>query len=118
MSASLTLAAIWAVLATVVALLPMRRQYLPGFALVASAPLVLGYLGWQHGAWVVGLGVLAFISMFRKPLLYFARRALGRPAHHSMPGPIPDAIPGPAPEKPGPDPQTPRPPRKTERNGT
>ncbi len=79
MSASLTVAAIWAVLAAVVALLPMRRQYMPGLGLVFTAPLVLGYLGWQHGPWLVGLGLLAFLSMFRRPLLYFSGKILGHP---------------------------------------
>lgn len=71
---------LWIVLAAVVAMLPMRRQMVPGLALLIVAPFLLAWIGWVHG-WVwLGLGVLAFVSMFRNPLLYLLRRALGRPA--------------------------------------
>jgi len=76
---SLILACIWVLLAAAVALLPMRRQYAPGFALLIAAPFLLGFIGWQHGPLILLLSLLAAASMFRKPLLYLARRALAGP---------------------------------------
>ncbi|MEM9582709.1 MAG: DUF2484 family protein [Pseudomonadota bacterium] len=77
MSISLIIAAVWALAATCVALLPMRFQYVPGFALLLAAPVVIGFIGVQHGVWVALLGLAAFISMFRNPLLYFYRKFKG-----------------------------------------
>jgi len=77
MSASLILACLWVLAAALVAMLPMRRQFAPGLALLALAPLLLVYLGMQHNIWVVLAGVAALVSMFRRPLGYFLRRAMG-----------------------------------------
>ena len=80
MSASLILGALWVLAATGVALLPMRRQFAPGLALLLGAPPLIAYIGHQHGWWMAGIGLLAFLSMFRRPLIFLARKALGRPA--------------------------------------
>ncbi|MCA8868778.1 MAG: DUF2484 family protein [Rhodobacteraceae bacterium] len=80
MSLSLTLAAVWVVIATVTAMLPMRRQFVLGFGLLLAAPVLIVYIGIQHGIWISVLGLLAFVSMFRKPLYYLGRRALGHRA--------------------------------------
>ncbi|MGR3344686.1 MAG: DUF2484 family protein [Paracoccaceae bacterium] len=80
MSLSLILGALWAIAATIVAMLPMRAQFVPGGALLLSAPALLIFIGVQHGLWVTLLGLLAFASMFRNPLIYLARRGLGLPA--------------------------------------
>lgn len=80
MSTPLILGALWVIAAAITAMLPMRAQMVPGLALLAAAPVLLVWIGWVHG-WVwLALGVFAFVSMFRNPLRYFARRALGRPA--------------------------------------
>lgn len=63
----------------------MRRQYLPGSALLISAPFLLAWIGMVHGWLWVAFGLFAFISMFRKPLRYLALRAMGRD-----PGPRPE----------------------------
>ena len=77
MSASVLTSALWALAATVVAFLPMRRQYAPGLALLALAPVLIGWLWWDHG-WFAGLVALAgFLSMFRNPLRYFWRKWRG-----------------------------------------
>jgi len=78
MSLSLITGCIWVVLATVVAFLPMRRQFPPGIVLLIAAPLVLGWIAWDHGTWIFVAGLLGFISMFRNPLIYFYRRARGQ----------------------------------------
>ena len=80
MSTPLVLGCLWVLVAAATAMLPMRRQMVPGLALLAAAPVLLVWIGWAHG-WVwLAIGLFAFLSMFRNPLLYFARRALGRPA--------------------------------------
>ena len=69
MSAPLILGAVWVLASAVVAMLPMKRQMVPGLALMVAAPVLLGWIGWVHG-WAWGrAGLLAFVSMFRNPLL-------------------------------------------------
>ena len=71
---------LWILAAAVVAMLPMKRQMVPGVALLILAPFLLIWIGWVHG-WVwVAAGTFAFLSMFRRPLLHFARRAMGLPS--------------------------------------
>ena len=66
------------VAAAITAMLPMRRQYPPGIALLIAAPALLVWIGIAH-CWVVaGLGLLGFGSMFRNPLIHLARRLRGR----------------------------------------
>ncbi len=77
MSLPLILAALWAIAATIVALLPMRMQYVPGLTLLLLAPALVAFLGYTHGILPALLGLAAFISMFRNPLRYLYRRARG-----------------------------------------
>lgn len=78
MSLSVLLSCIWVLACTVVAFLPMRRQYAPGIALLATLPVLLVYLGIQHGPWVPLVLLIAAISLFRRPLGYFLRYLRGR----------------------------------------
>jgi hypothetical protein len=80
MSLPLILGALWIIAAAVVAMLPMRRQMVPGMALLIAAPVLLVWIGYVHGWLWLAFGLFAFVSMFRNPLRYFLRRALGRPA--------------------------------------
>ena len=75
MSISLTLACIWVLASTVVAMLPMRFQYAPGVLLLIAAPVLLVWIGMDHGWWIAGLGLAGFVSMFRNPLRYFWNKA-------------------------------------------
>jgi hypothetical protein len=77
MSGSLLAACLWVLAATGTAMLPMRRQYVPGIALLIAAPFLLGFLGYQHGGVVFGLCLAAFLSMFRDPLRYLWARMRG-----------------------------------------
>ena len=86
MTWSLAAACFWVLAATVTALLPMRRQYPPGIALLVLAPVILIWIGLAHGVWVAVAGTLGFVSMFRNPLIYLGRKALGLPPRHSEPG--------------------------------
>lgn len=78
MSLSVAFAIFWVIASTIVAFLPMRRQYLPGGILLFSAPLIILFLGYQHGwIWILS-GLLAFLSMYRNPLRYFWRKWRGQ----------------------------------------
>lgn len=79
MTLSLTLACLWVLAATVTALLPMRRQYVPGVTLLLLAPVLLVWIGMEHGLWVALGCMLAVLSLFRHPLRYLGRKALGLP---------------------------------------
>ena len=75
---SLFTACFWVFAATITALLPMRHQYVPGLSLLIAAPLIILWIGYDHGwGWSV-LGLAGFVSMFRHPLAYFIRRARGQ----------------------------------------
>ena len=80
MSLPLILGCLWIVAAAITALMPMRAQTVPGLALLLAAPVLLAWIGRVHGWLWLAVGLFAFVSMFRKPLLYVARRAMGRPA--------------------------------------
>jgi hypothetical protein len=79
MSLPLVLGAVWVIASAFTAMLPMRRQMIPGIGLLIAAPVLLIWIGWVHGWLWVAFGSFAFLSMFRRPLIYFARRALGLP---------------------------------------
>ncbi|MGB7322845.1 MAG: DUF2484 family protein [Albidovulum sp.] len=86
MSWPLLAAAIWALAATFTAFLPMRLQYPPGITLLILAPVILIWIGVAHGVFWALLGTAGFLSMFRKPLIYFGRKAL---SGHSSSDPKP-----------------------------
>lgn len=80
MTPPLIIGCLWVLAAAITAMLPMRRQMVPGVALLVAAPILLIWIAMVHG-WVwAAIGIFAFGSMFRNPLIYFARRALGKPA--------------------------------------
>ena len=78
-SLPLIFGALWIIAAAITAMLPMQRQMLPGWTLLIAAPLLLIWIGATHGWLWVAFGLFAFLSMFRRPLIYFARRARGLP---------------------------------------
>ena len=69
----------WVVASTIVAFLPMHRQYLPGVALLLAAPVLIVLLAIEFGLWLGVFALFAFLSMFRRPLRYFARKFMGLP---------------------------------------
>ena len=77
MSLPLILGALWVIAGAITAALPMRLQRYPGIPLLIAAPALLVWIGWDHGFWWVAAGLFACLSMFRRPLNYFARKALG-----------------------------------------
>lgn len=78
MSLSLTLSCLWVLAAAAVAMLPMRLQYLPGVTLLILSLPLMAFVASQHGLLLVLLVAFAVLSMFRRPLIYFLRRAVTR----------------------------------------
>ena len=78
MSLSIIAFCLWVVVATIVAMLPMRLQYAPGLALLIAIPFGLAWIAVDHGWFYSAAAFFAFLSMFRRPLGYLARRALSR----------------------------------------
>jgi hypothetical protein len=83
MPLSLTLACLWVLAAALVALLPMRLQYVPGSILLALAVPLAVFVGVELGwVWVAAV-TFAVLSMYRRPLVALARHLrdrLGRAA--------------------------------------
>jgi len=79
MSTSLILGFLWVIASAITAFLPMRRQMVPGLGLLLAAPVLLWFIAQDYGIWVFLVTLLAALSMFRNPLIYFARRAMGLP---------------------------------------
>jgi len=77
MSMSVILSAVWVLASTGVAMLPMRRQMAPGLMLLIAAPILIVWLGYDHGWYWSVAAVLAFVSMFRNPLRFFWRKWRG-----------------------------------------
>ncbi len=77
-SPALILASFWVLASAITAMLPYRMQFPPGITLlVLSVPLLI-YIGISHGFLWVALFLFAVASMFRNPLIYFAKRLMGR----------------------------------------
>lgn len=67
----------WVFASAATAMLPMRRQYIPGVTLLVAAPVLIVMIGFQVGWIPAALAVAAFVSMFRNPLRYLLARARG-----------------------------------------
>jgi hypothetical protein len=73
MPLSLILACLWVLAAAIVAMLPMRYQYLPGGALLVLALPLAAFVGVEVGwPWVAAV-LFAVLSMYRRPLAALAR---------------------------------------------
>lgn len=69
---------LWVLASAAVAMLPMRRQYLPGVILMALAPVLIVLVGLQVGWFMAVLGIAAFVSMYRNPLRYLVAKLRGQ----------------------------------------
>lgn len=76
MTLSLVAASLWAVLATLIAMIPSRdHHWTAAYALIAAGIPILGWVTLQNGPWI-GLVVLAAgASILRWPLVYLWRWA-------------------------------------------
>ncbi len=81
MTLSLILAAIWAIVANVLAMTPSKdNHWRRAYVLIAIGIPLLGYVTYENGPWF-GLAVLlAGMSVLRWPVIYLTRwlRGLGR----------------------------------------
>ena len=57
----------------------MRMRYVPGVCLLICAAPLLGWIAQKYGVLWLVFSVFALVVMFRRPVLYSARRALGLP---------------------------------------
>lgn len=78
MAPSLIAGFFWVLAASGTAMLPMRRQMVPGLLLLSSAPVLILWIGAAIGWWVGAVALLAFLSMFRRPLGALLRWAVRR----------------------------------------
>ncbi|NNE52692.1 MAG: DUF2484 family protein [Sulfitobacter sp.] len=68
----------WVFASVIVAMLPMRLQYVPGVILLLAAPVLIILIGREVG-WIPALlGFAAFVSMFRNPLRFIWAKARGQ----------------------------------------
>lgn len=68
----------WVLASAAVAMLPMRRQYIPGLALLLAAPVLIALVWRDVGAWAGLAALAAFASMYRNPLRYLWARLRGQ----------------------------------------
>lgn len=74
MTASLTLAAVWALAANVLAMLPSRdNHWTRAYVLIVLGIPLLGYVTYENGPWWGLALLLAGMSMLRWPLVYLTR---------------------------------------------
>jgi len=77
MTLSLTLVALWAVVANVIAMTPSKDyHWRNAYILIAVGIPILGYVTAQHGPWIGLLAVAAGCSILRWPMIYFGRWVL------------------------------------------
>lgn len=74
MTLSLTLAAFWAVIANILAMLPSKdHHWRNAYVLIMVGIPIVGFVTWQHGPWI-GMIVLAMgMSVLRWPVIYLGR---------------------------------------------
>ena len=74
MTTSLTLAALWALIANLLAMTPSRdHHWRNAYVLITVGIPIVGYVTWQHGPWI-GLLVLGMgMSVLRWPVIYLGR---------------------------------------------
>lgn len=72
------LSILWVFASVGVAMLPMRRQYVPGVALLLAAPVLIVMIGLQMGWLIAALALAAFVSMYRNPLKFLIAKLRGQ----------------------------------------
>lgn len=78
MNLSLILAALWALSANVLAMLPSRdNHWRRAYILIAVGIPILGYVTYQNGPWIGLLALAAGMSMLRWPVYYLMRWVKG-----------------------------------------
>lgn len=71
MTWSLTLAALWALAANVIAMTPSKdHHWRSAYVLITVGIPILGFVTWQHGHWAGMLVLAAGMSILRWPVVY------------------------------------------------
>lgn len=74
MNASVLLACLWAIAATVTAMLPSRdHHWRAAYLLIAAGIPILGWVTYENGPWVGLIVLAAGASILRWPLIYLWR---------------------------------------------
>lgn len=74
MSLSLTLACLWVVAATVIALLPSKRHHWPqAYILIAIGLPIIGFVFYENGIVTALMVLVAGVSILRWPVIYLWR---------------------------------------------
>lgn len=74
MTTSIILAALWALTANVLAVLPSRdNHWRRAYALIAVGIPILGYVTYENGPWIGLVVLLAGMSLLRWPVIHAAR---------------------------------------------
>lgn len=78
MSMSLILAALWALSANVLAMLPSNdNHWRRAYVLIAVGIPILGYVTYQNGPWIGLIVLVAGMSVLRWPVYYLMRWVKG-----------------------------------------
>lgn len=79
MNTSLILAALWALSANVLAMLPSKDyHWRNAYILIAIGIPLLGYVTYENGPWVGLIVLLAGMSVLRWPVIYLGRWLKGK----------------------------------------
>lgn len=79
MSVSLVLAALWALVANVLAMIPSKdNHWTRAYVLIAVGIPILGYVTYENGPWIGLVVLLAGMSVLRWPVIYLSRWVRGR----------------------------------------
>lgn len=74
MSLPLIMAALWAVVANILAMTPSKDQHWRNaYMLIAIGIPIVGYVTWLHGPWVGILVMACGVSVLRWPVIYLGR---------------------------------------------
>ncbi len=74
MNLSITLACLWAITATLAAMLPARdHHWLAAYLLIAAGIPILGWVTFENGPWIGLIVLAAGASILRWPLIYLWR---------------------------------------------
>ena len=74
MTVSLILAALWALIANILAMTPSKdHHWSNAYVLIGVGIPILGFVVWQHGPWIGMLVLAAGMSVLRWPVRYLLR---------------------------------------------
>lgn len=74
MTTSIILAALWALAANVLAMLPSRdNHWRRAYGLIATGIPILGFVTYENGPWIGLVALLGGMSMLRWPVVHAAR---------------------------------------------